>query len=111
MRDRQRPRARFRELDRNLAPPSSVPANWTSGRRTREGNALVGGARNSAHLSGDAADFTPRRGQTMAQLETELRRRFPGARVINEGDHVHVQQRGWNVPYHGRRGTTGLRGP
>lgn len=90
---------------------SGIPANFTSGRRTEYGNRLVGGVPNSAHLRGDAADFTPRPGQSMAQLEAELRRRFPGARVINEGNHVHVQQQGWGVPYHGRRGTTGLRGP
>ena len=71
----------------------------------------MGGKPNSVHLRGDAADFTPRAGQTMAQLEAYLRRRFPDAKVINEGDHVHVSRRGWNVPYHGRRGTTGLRGP
>lgn len=87
---------------------SQIPANFTSGRRTPEGNRLVRGARNSRHLTGDAADFTPRRGQTMDELEADLRRRFPGAHVINEGNHVHVSQRGWNVPYHGRRGTTGL---
>jgi hypothetical protein len=65
---------------------------------------------NSAHLRGDAADFTPRAGQTLRQLQAQLRRTYPGASVEIHGDHVHVQQRGWNVPYHGRRGTTGLRG-
>jgi hypothetical protein len=94
---------------RNLTPPTAVPANWTSGRRTAEGNRLVGGVPGSSHLTGDAADFTPRQGQSMSQLEADLRRRFPGASIINEGDHVHVAQPGWNVPYHGRRGTTGLR--
>lgn len=94
----------------NLASPSSVQATWTSGRRTAEGNEAVGGVPNSAHLRGDAADFTPRGGETMAQLARSLRSRFPGARVVNEGDHVHVQQRGWNVPYHGRRGIAGLGG-
>jgi hypothetical protein len=93
----------------NRENPAAVPANWTSGRRTPEGNRAVGGVPNSAHLTGDAADFTPRAGQSMSQLAAELRRRFPGARVINEGDHVHVQQSGWGVPYHGRRGSQGAR--
>ena len=101
---------RVRQARGTFVNPASVPANWTSGRRTEEGNRLVGGVPNSAHLTGDAADFTPRRGETMGQLAARLRQMFPGARVINEGNHVHVQQRGWGVPYHGRRGTTGLRG-
>lgn len=84
-------------------------ANWTSGRRTPEGNKLVGGVANSRHLAGDASDFTPRKGQSMGQLAAELRRAYPDARIINEGDHVHVERSGWNVPYHGRRGTQGLR--
>ena len=90
--------------------PRSIPANWTSGRRTVEGNKAVGGVANSAHLSGDAADFTPKPGQTMAQLEAMLRKQFPDAQqILNEGDHVHVVRRGWNVPYFGKRGTTGLK--
>lgn len=86
----------------------TIPANFTSGRRTPQGNRLVGGVPNSDHLRGDAADFTPRAGQTMAQLEADLRRRFPDAKIINEGDHVHVSRRGWGVPYHGNRGIAGL---
>lgn len=86
-----------------------MPANFTSGRRTEQGNYLVGGVAGSAHLRGDAADFTPKAGQSMAQLEAMLRKRFPDAKVLNEGDHVHVVRRGWGVPYHGKRGTTGLK--
>ena len=84
---------------------------WTSGRRTVEGNRRVGGVSNSNHLTGDAADFTPARGETMGQLYARMRGKYPDAsEVLNEGNHVHVARKGWNVPYHGTRGTTGLRG-
>lgn len=80
-------------------------------RRTVEGNRVVGGVPNSAHVRGEAADFTPRQGESMSQLENRLRRTYPdAAQILNEGDHVHVVRRGWNLPYHGRRGTIGLRG-
>jgi hypothetical protein len=73
-------------------------------RRTPEGNKAVGGVPNSRHLSGDAADFVPTGGESMAQLGARLMRQYPDARVINEGDHVHVQRKGWGLPYRGRRG-------
>lgn len=98
------------QATRPFVDPNSFSAGrMTSGRRTPEGNRAVGGKPNSFHLSGDAVDYVPARGQSMEQLAADARRHFPHAtEIINEGDHVHVAQRGYGrVPYFGRNGTRG----
>ena len=77
----------------------------TSGRRTPEGNAAVGGVPNSWHVTGDAVDYA---GPNLPALLAEAQSRFPNAKsFIHNGNHVHVQQRGLNFPSYGRRGMKG----
>jgi len=74
---------------------TAAGATITSGLRTPEHNAAVGGVPNSHHLNDTARDLVPPKGMTMAQLAEQARTLMPGAKVINEGNHVHVQ---WDAP-------------
>jgi hypothetical protein len=69
------------------------PGVVVSGRaRTPERNAEVKGVANSYHLSDNARDFQPAKGQTVGALATRLQPlKAQGYDVIAEGDHVHVE--------------------
>ena len=66
-------------------------AQETSAYRSPAHNARVGGKPNSYHLDDLARDFVPGPGMSMGQLHAQLQAANPHLRVINEGDHVHIQ--------------------
>lgn len=63
-------------------------ATMTSGARSAERNAQVGGQPNSQHLAGTAADYAVPANQKPAFIS---RVRQMGYEAIDEGDHIHVQ--------------------
>lgn len=67
----------------------AVPGvTFTSGTRSAEHNAKVGGVPTSNHIRGRAWDLVPPQGMSMGQLAQKMRSQ--GLRALDEGDHVHV---------------------
>ena len=69
-------------------------------------------AANSAHLDGSALDLTPPPGRSMSWLKGEVAKRYPEARLLNEGDHLHAIFPGYyGAPVLGGARSAGLRNP
>ena len=67
---------------------------------------------NSGHLRGSDLDMLPPAGQTLAQLEADVRARYPGARVLNHDGHVHAGFPGYDrAPAFGNAMEFGVRNP
>ena len=67
-----------------------------------QGNVLVGGAKNSNHLRGEAVDYV---GTTREALQNYF---GPQAKVGWHKTPWHTDLPGGNVPYYGKRSTYGL---
>lgn len=52
-------------------------------------------ADDSAHLDGSSLDLTPPPGKSMDWLRGQVRKLYPQARFLNEGDHLHTTFPGW----------------
>ncbi len=67
-----------------------APITLTSGFRTPQRNALVGGVPNSAHLSGQAYDFVPKGISTKDAAARLAKSGIPFDQIEDGGDHVHI---------------------
>lgn len=78
----------------NLDAALGYTPNVTSGIRTPQHNADVGGVSNSYHLAangGLAVDLTPPAGVSMSQMYSDIQNSGIGhIELLNEGNHVHV---------------------
>lgn len=76
-----------------LNAAATIGSRWgsvTSTSRTRQRNHLVGGARNSFHLTGRAIDIARRPGVRHADIEASYRNAgFVLIESLDEGDHSH----------------------
>ena len=76
-----------------LKAAATIGSKWgsvTSTFRTRQHNYLVGGARNSFHLTGRAIDIARRPGVRHADIEASYRNAgFVLIESLDEGDHSH----------------------
>lgn len=69
-------------------------------------------ADNSAHLDGGALDLLPPAGRSMAWLKERVRRFDPSARMLDEGNHLHVTFPGYyGAPPIGGAKAAGLKNP
>jgi hypothetical protein len=79
------------EINAQSAIKDAFPdATITSGERSPQHNADVGGVANSMHLSGQALDFVVPNGVSTDQVRKALTDKgLPVTELINEGDHIH----------------------
>lgn len=66
------------------------PVTLTSGYRSPQKNALVGGVPNSAHLTGQAYDFVPKGISTKDAADKLAKSGIPFDQIEDGGDHVHI---------------------
>lgn len=63
----------------------------TSGQRSPQHNAAVGGVPNSQHIAGNALDFTKAPGVTLAAVKQHFAEQGVNlTEAIDEGDHIHI---------------------
>ena len=67
-----------------------APVQITSGLRSQQKNAQVGGVPNSAHLSGQAFDFVPKGMDTKTAAAKLAQSGIPFDQIEDGGDHVHI---------------------